>query len=65
MVHESFLTDKSVSIETIVLSMLEVSMTEQDLLYRNGVELLLARAGAAYQHCAATEGSNTEWVVAY
>lgn len=50
MVHLSFLTVKSVksdSIENIVLTLLEVIMTEQDFFYRNSVELLWTRAGAA------------------
>lgn len=42
----------------MVLKQCDVSMTEQNLLDRNCLELLWTRAGAACQHCVITEGRN-------
>lgn len=46
--------------EYIVIAFLEVSMVEQDFWYRNSVDVLWTRAGAASQCCAGTEGRNTQ-----
>lgn len=52
-VHLSFLTVK-------ICKICSMSIIEQDLCYRNRLDVLWTRAGAASQCCAGTEGRDTQ-----